>query len=245
MKLNTFKNANEAKDFSEEFLNELEKYSFGTMSKSSIDCFIFYLLDKYNLIPGTTNRQKAESLCITESALKNYALKSNMQYTPNSIKDSMKKLSESLSGKNPDTPFPPLTFDRDYILLVIENPVVRTDFISCLKNEGIFSDASFNKEVVKMKTAAFVTFFVGIAKDNEEKDKILNLLKADEADEETVKTLQIQNWGTREFIEEAVKVVKNSAGDGSVKCIINLFSFALEVITKKMTPVNNSNIKTV
>ncbi len=96
-----------------------------------------------------------------------------------------------------------------------------------------------------MKTAAFVTFFVGIAKDNEEKEKILNLLKADEADEETVKTLQIQNWSTREFIEEAVKVVKNSAGDGSVKCIINLFSFALEVITKKMTPVNNSNIKTV
>lgn len=233
MELNSFANASEAENFSEDFLNELKKYPFGTISKSTMDCFIFHLLNKYNLIPGTTNRQKAENLCITETVLKNYALKSNMNYTPKSIENSMKKLTESLSSGNSAKNSTPLTFDGEYIMLVIEDPVIRADLISCLKNKGIFSDTSFNKEVIKIKTSAFVCFFVESVEQEEEKKKVLELLKTDDLIKEKSETLQIQYWGTKEFFEGAIKVVKNTFKEGRVNCVIELFSFVLKVAAKK------------
>lgn len=233
MELNSFANASEAENFSEDFLNELKKYPFGTISKSTMDCFIFHLLNKYNLIPGTTNRQKAENLCITETVLKNYALKSNMNYTPKSIENSMKKLTESLSSGNSAKNSTPLTLDGEYIMLVIEDPVIRADLISCLKNKGIFSDTSFNKEVIKIKTSAFVIFFVESVEQEEEKKKVLELLETDNLIKEKSEALQIQYWGTQEFLEGATKVVKNTFKEGRVNCVIELLSFVLKVAATK------------
>lgn len=233
MELNSFANASEAENFSEDFLNELKKYPFGTISKSTMDCFIFHLLNKYNLISGTTNRQKAENLCITETVLKNYALKSNMNYTPKSIENSMKKLTESLSSGNSAKNSTPLTIDGEYIMLVIEDPVIRADLISCLKNKGIFLDTSFNKEVIKIKTSAFVCFFVESVEQEEEKKKVLQLLETDNLIKEKSEALQIQYWGTQEFFEGAIKVVKNTFKEGRVNCVIELFSYVLKVAAKK------------
>lgn len=233
MELNSFANASEAENFSEDFLNELKKYPFGTISKSTMDCFIFHLLNKYNLISGTTNRQKAENLCITETVLKNYALKSNMNYTPKSIENSMKKLTESLSSGNSAKNSTPLTIDGEYIMLVIEDPVIRADLISCLKNKGIFLDTSFNKEVIKIKTSAFVCFFVESVEQEEEKKKVLELLETDDLIKEKSEALQIQYWGTQEFFEGAIKVVKNTFKEGRVNCVIELLSFVLNVAAKK------------
>ena len=50
---------------------------------------------------------------------------------------------------------------------------------------------------------------------------------------EKSETLQIQYWGTQEFLEGATKVVKNTFKEGRVNCVIELFSFVLKVAAKK------------
>ena len=87
------------KDIVTNFLEEFQKFPFGSMPKRDLDCLIFYLFEKYKLIDGNSNRQKAYNLNISETKFKSYIIDSNAKYSKSNQEENLKIILSKLADE--------------------------------------------------------------------------------------------------------------------------------------------------
>ena len=142
-----------AERFCRDFMFELKKHPFGSMPKRDIECLLFYLFEKYELVEGKTNREKAFKLKLNENRLKKYMEDSYVKYGKSMQREHSQQVVEKLVSHKTKA-----SIDGDYLVFVEENPVLQRDFIQSLKDMGFFTDSSFNGELIRVKLTSFIQF---------------------------------------------------------------------------------------
>jgi hypothetical protein len=128
------------------------------MPKRDMDCLLFHLLRKHALIGDGANRTIAAALGINETKVKSYLTDSHYKYEDDAIEHNVMQIVTGLCCGT----IKPVFEDSSYSF-IIENPVVKGDFETRLKQMGLFADTSFNKEVVKIKDSVLHGVILGLA----------------------------------------------------------------------------------
>jgi hypothetical protein len=125
--------------------------AFGARSKSEVDLLVFTcLIDAKAIDPEAPIYDLARALNITPGRARNLVLNWQLRSTAaqtdlrQSIVDALKKTRYSKDGTL-------LTFG-------VESPLLREEVTARLKRRGVFPDASFSKELVKLPVETFVEF---------------------------------------------------------------------------------------
>lgn len=212
-------------DFFMDFFSEFKKFPFGSMPKRDLDCLIFHLLEKYNLAEGKTNREKAYNLNISETKLKSYIVDSNAKYGKRCQEESVSAIILKIEGGTK------VLLEGDCIVFFEENPVVKADFIQALKDEGFYTDTSFNKEIIKVRAASFLAF--SLSKKLLNTEKLLEILNSGKTEKEKIKEFENTNKSAKEIMADIFEILKKQE-KFNIKTFIELFSYGKEVSAAKV-----------
>jgi hypothetical protein len=160
-----------AAKFSASFIETYMSPAFGARSKSEIDLLVFTCLIEANAIdPEMPVYDIARTLNITPARARNLILNWQLRTTPQ-----QGDLRQAIAAALKKT-----RFSKDGTLLTfgVENPLLKEEITARLKKKGIFSDASFSKELVKLPVEAFVEFLDDIV-DEETKKQVRGALVKD------------------------------------------------------------------
>ena len=152
-----FEDGKKAKKFCEKFIEAYTIPAFGAISKTEIDNVVFGLLIKSESInPNLQVYEIARKLNITPTKTRNLLFQWQLRNS-NDEKILEEGLAEALKS---------VRFGKDGSFLVfgMESPILREEFRSRLKNLGVFADASFSSEIVRLKVEHFVEFLDGFLK---------------------------------------------------------------------------------
>jgi len=177
------KPANAAK-FTGAFIAAYMSPAFGTRSKTEIDLLVFASLIEAGAIdPEAPEYDIARALNITPTRVRNLILNWQLRSTPaqgdlrGAIVEALKKTRFSNDGRL-------LTFG-------VESPLLKEEITARLKRKGVFSDASFSKELVKLPADSFVEFLDEIVDDETKKQVRLTLVKDKQIPDTSFKALAI------------------------------------------------------
>jgi len=157
--------------FSAAFIEAYMSPAFGALSKSEIDLLVVKcLIDAKAIDPDAPIYDIARALNITPARVRTLLLNWQLRSTPpggdlhGAIVAALKKT----------------RFGKDGTLLTfgVESPLLKEEITARLKRKGIFTDASFSKELVKLPVGAFVEFLDDIV-DDEAKKQVRNRLVKD------------------------------------------------------------------
>lgn len=163
------KPANAAK-FTAAFIATYLTPAFGARSKTEIDLLVFSSLIEAGAIdPEAPEYDIARALNIAPARVRNLILNWQLRAASlqgdlrGAIVEALKKTRFSSDGKL-------LTFG-------VESPLLKEEIIARLKRKGVFPDASFSKELVKLPVDAFVEFLDEIVDDETKKQVKATLVK--------------------------------------------------------------------
>lgn len=164
------KSENAAK-FSAAFVAGYLSPAFGTRSKSEIDLLVFSCLVEAGAIdPDAPIYDLSRALNVTPTRVRNLILNWQLRSRPqhgdmrDDIVAALRKTRFSGDGKS-------ITFG-------VESPLLKEEITARLKRKGVFSDASFSKELVKLPIDSFVEFLDELV-DDKTKEQVKNTLVKD------------------------------------------------------------------
>ena len=164
------KSGNAAK-FTTAFIADYLSPAFGARSKSEIDLLVFSCLIEAGAIdPDAPVYDLARALNVPPTRVRNLILNWQLRSKPaqgdmrDEIMAAIKKTRFSGDGKS-------LTFG-------VESPLLKEEITARLKRKGIFPDASFSKELVRLPIDAFVEFLDELV-DDRTKDQVKDTLVKD------------------------------------------------------------------
>lgn len=140
-----------AKAFSTMFVDGYLTPAFGARTKSEIDLLVLgCLINAGALDPGAPVYDLARALNLTPTRVRSLILNWQLRSTGRAL-DLRGALVQALSKTR---------FAKDGSLLTfgIENPLLREEVEARLKRRGIFADASFSREIVRLPVDAFAEF---------------------------------------------------------------------------------------
>jgi hypothetical protein len=143
--------AENAETFARTFLTAYLEPAFGARSKTEIDLLVFgCLIDAKVVDPDGPIYDIARGLNITPSRARSLVLNWQLRAAW-AVADLGPMIVRALAKTR---------FSRDGTLLTfgIESPLLREEVGARLKRKGIFADASFSKELVRLPVDAFVEF---------------------------------------------------------------------------------------
>lgn len=198
----------------------------GSMSKRDLDCLIFYLFKKHDLIPGKMNRDKAYNLKIDEDKFTNFLKRSDSIYGERDMDASVQKVFEKLgNGKSG------ISSNGNTIEFIEEDPVVRADFAQDMKSAGFYTDTSFNKEIIRVKAVSFLLY--AQAKGRLSEKKILEILKKGDTDKEVIKKFSDAQMSAKDIILGGFEILKKEKEFG-IGMIAALFGYGADIATAKL-----------
>jgi hypothetical protein len=178
----TLSKAGNASKFAMAFVAAYMSPAFGARSKSEIDLLVFSCLIEAGAIdPGGSAYDIARALNITPARVRSLILNWQLRSTPpqgdlrDAIVEALKKTRFSTDGTL-------LTFG-------VESPLLKEDIVARLKRKGVFPDASFSKELVKLPVDAFVEFLDEIVDDETKKQVTTTLIKDKQLPDTSFKAL--------------------------------------------------------
>ena len=160
-----------AQKFTHAFVNAYLTPAFGARSKSEIDLLVFSCLVEAGAIdPAAPVYELARALTIPPARARNLVFNWQLRTTVAGA-----DLRSSIVGALTKT-----RFSKDGTLLTfgIESPLIREEIAARLKLKGVFTDASFSKDLIKMPVDAFVEFLDDIV-DEDTKEKVRATLVKD------------------------------------------------------------------
>ena len=207
--------------------------AFGALSKAEIDLLVFSSLIKAGAIdPEAPAYDIARALNITPARVRSLVLNWQLRSMPAqddlraAIVDALKKTRFSTDGKL-------LTFG-------VESPLLREDIIARLKRKGVFPDASFSKELVKLPAQAFVEFLDEIVDDDTKKQVRTTLVKDKQIPDTSFKAIAtslLAKLGKKAAGEAggalAEKIAKQ-ATDKAVSFVMGLLTGDVKAATKSL-----------
>jgi hypothetical protein len=148
-----------ALDFSKAFIGPYLKPAFGALSKSEIDLLVFSSLIAAGAIdPNGPLYDIARALNVTPTKARGLVMNWQLRSTPVSA-DLRQALVEALQKTR---------FSKDGTLMAfgVESPLLKEEIVARLKRKGVFADASFARELVRLPVDAFVEFLDDIVGDD-------------------------------------------------------------------------------
>lgn len=156
--------------------------AFGARSKSEIDLLVFTCLIEAKVIdPATAIYDIARGLNVTPSRVR--ALLLNWQLrTTKADADLRQGIIEALKKTH---------FSKDGTLLTfgIESPLLKEEVAARLKRKGVFPDAAFSKELVKLPVEPFVEFLDDIVDEDTKREVRTTLVKDKQLPDTSFKAL--------------------------------------------------------
>jgi hypothetical protein len=159
-----------AQKFAGAFMEGYLSPAFGARSKSEIDLLVFTCLIEAKVIdPAMPIYDIARALNITPSRVRGLLLNWQLR-TTNAETDLRQGIVDALKKTR---------FSKDGTLLAfgIESPLLKEEVAARLKRKGVFPDAAFSKELVKLPVEAFVEFLDDIVDEDTKKEVRTTLVK--------------------------------------------------------------------
>jgi hypothetical protein len=126
--------------------------AFGARSKSEVDLLVFTALVHGGAVdPERPLYDLARSLNITPARTRTLVLNWQLRSA-----DLARDLTDKLISVLQKTRFGK---DGSFLTFGVESPLLREEIIARLKRRGVFADASFQKDLVRLPVDAFVEFF--------------------------------------------------------------------------------------
>lgn len=125
------------------------KRGFGSMTKNDFEVAIFNELLLTQLI-GKSNYEISLFLKISETKVKRLRYESELKYGKHDEKSLKERMEELLTNTH-------FQADGRKIQFIIENQFIRSYLDNKLKGKGLFSDRSFNSEIVNIDAKSFIT----------------------------------------------------------------------------------------
>lgn len=144
-----------AQKFAAAFVAAYLTPAFGARSKSEIDLLVFTsLVEAGALDPAAPIYEIARAFNITPARARNLILNWQLRSTAQGF-----DLREALIGALSKTRF---AKDGEYLTFGIESPLLREEIVARLKDKGVFADATFARDIVRLRVDAFVEFLDGL-----------------------------------------------------------------------------------
>ena len=137
--------------FARKFLEGFATPAFGAISKTEVDNLVFALLVEIgSLDPNSQIYEIARDLNVTPSKARNLLFQWQLRNVADAdaLKDDLVAALRSVR----------YTKERDLLAFGIESPILREELRSRLKRMGIYADASFSSEIVRLSVKHFVDF---------------------------------------------------------------------------------------
>ena len=208
--------------FASAFLEAYLDPAFGAKSKSEVDLLVFSsLIDAGLLNSDSPIYELSRALNITPARVR--ALLFNWQLRSDVFRDSLK---ERLVTALQRTRF---AKDGTHLSFGIESPILREEVIARLKERGVFPDASFSREIVRMPVEAFVEFLDDLVDDKTKAAFKKTLVKDGLAPDTSFKAITVGVLGklSEKIIGEAGDAVAKEIVGGAeplVKMLTSLFT---------------------
>ena len=227
-----------AAKFANAFVPAYLSPAFGSRSKSEIDLLVFSCLIEAGVVTiDGPEYDIARALNITPTRVRTLILNYQLRSTPPELdlqKDivaALKKTRYSNDGKL-------LTFG-------VESPLLREEIAARLKRKGVFPDASFSKELVKLPVEAFVEFLDEIVDDATKKQVKNTLVKDKQLPDISFKALatgvlgklgeKVAGEAGKEIAGELVGSVGKPAAEKAIGFLMGLLSGDAKGATKGIT----------
>lgn len=140
-----------ATTFATGFVEQYARPAFGSRSKSEIDLLVFSCLVQAGVIdPSDSLYDIARTLSVAPSKVRTLVLNWQLRST-----STTKDLREDLIAALQKTRF---AKDGTLMSFGVESPLLREDVRARLRKRGVFADASFSAELVRLPVESFVEF---------------------------------------------------------------------------------------
>jgi hypothetical protein len=146
-----FETADQARRFSRRFVEAFATPAFGAISKTEIDNLVFALLvDVGALEPNAQVYEIARDLNVTPAKARNLLFQWQLRSMGDgaALKDDLMTALTSVRFAN----------EGNLLVFGIESPLLREELRSRLKRMGVYADASFSSEMVRLSVKHFVDF---------------------------------------------------------------------------------------
>lgn len=189
------------------FIDRYIERGFGSMNKNDFEVEIFHYLLQTNYFESTKDYEISRQLRIPQSKVKRLKYESELKYPE---KNQDEKVREILDNAH-------IFFDKESIVLSIENEIVRK-YLDCkIKKHNGYTDMSFNSELLRLSFDDYI-FLVEEFEGKDNVDKIkgkLDLWYKNKCDNEKTKQEKIC------FKDLFFGFVKSFA-DGAIQVTANL-----------------------
>jgi hypothetical protein len=147
--------------FAKSFLGEYLTPAFGARSKTEIDLLVFSGLIVAKVIdPEGAIYDIARGLNVTPARARSLLMNWQLRTAP--VGDMRLAIVAALNKTR-------FAADGNLLTFGVESPLLKEEINARLRKVGVFPDASFSKELVRMPVDAFVTFLDGIVDDQTKK----------------------------------------------------------------------------
>jgi hypothetical protein len=231
------KSGNAAK-FSTLFIEGYMSPAFGARLKAEIDLLVFTCLIEAKAVdPDAPIYDIARALNIPPARVRNLILNWQLRSTPptgdlrDRIVAALKKTRFSGDGKS-------LAFG-------VESPLLKEDITARLKRKGVFPDASFSKELVKLPVEAFVEFLDDLVDADTKKEVKKTLVKDKQLPDKSFKALatgvlgklceKVAGEAGKEIAGELVSGVGKPASEKAIGFVMGLLTGDAKGATKGIT----------
>jgi hypothetical protein len=141
-------------DFKKAFLNIYLNGGMGALSKRDIDALVMHLLDELGLDDGVplkrfSNQQVSVKLRVPASRIKTLRYEATLKYVVDNEMLAKWKFLEVIAKAKFDA-------DKEKICFIIEDSFTKNWLQGLLKSNGLVFDNSFNSEIVKVDSNAFI-----------------------------------------------------------------------------------------
>lgn len=217
--------------FAKTFLQSYLAPAFGARSKSEIDLLVFSgLIDAKVFGPDSPIYDIARGLNITPARARTLLMNWQLRTAPAgdmrpAIMAALKKTRFSADGSL-------MTFG-------VESPLLKEDIMARLRAAGVFADASFSKELVRMPVDAFVDFLDSVVDDETKKAVKKKLVEDKQLPDRSFKALAtgvLKKLGEK-FADEAGSAMAKGAVDQVSSFIGGLLAGDPKAATKSLGDV--------
>jgi hypothetical protein len=212
--------------------------AFGALSKSEIDLLVFKCLIEAKAIdPNGPIYDIARALNITPTRVRSLILNWQLRSmsAQSNLKDSIVKALKLTR------------FSKDGTLLTfgVESPLLKEDITARLKRRGVFTDASFSKELVRLPVDAFVEFIDDLVDDDTKREVRTTLVKDKQLPDKSFKALATGVLGKlgekvagkvgEDIAGDLLDGIGKSAAEKAVRFLTGLLSGDAKAATKGLT----------
>ncbi len=214
--------------------------AFGARSKSEIDILVFAsLVDAGALDATAPTYEIARAFNISPTRVRSLVFNWQLRATAQGD-DLRSSLVEALSKTR-------FAKDGEYLTFGVESPLLREEVIARLKVKGVFPDATFAREIVRLRVDAFVEFLADIV-DPETKESFIKRLTKDKQLPDTSFAALARNVLDKlgeKIAGEAGKAIGGAVVDGAKVVLTPAAAQVSGFITSLLTGKGNDAAKVV